>query len=151
MCVSVYVHKCTTCTQNTHCCFILFRITARKEAVKMRGSRVSLTVSILFIDVVVLFLIITIIIIIIYKCEIFSLALYMPSPVAVRHLSMSRRQSKRGGKGREDIDRGAKNSIKIIRVYVRVYVYVCVYVLVQVCACTHSRFKMKKYELATSK
>ena len=83
----------------------------------------SLTVSILFVDVVVLFLII--IIIIIYKCEIFSLALYMPSPVAVRHLSMSRRQSKRGGKGREDIDRGAKNSIKIIRVYVRVCVCMC--------------------------
>jgi hypothetical protein len=64
----------------------------------------------------------------------------MPPPVAVRHLSMSRRhRAEKRRRGRE------KNSIKL---YMCVYMYVCV--LVQVCARTHSSFEMKKYELATS-
>lgn len=120
-----FVSMCThiTCMEND----ILWRVTAETEALKKKESQVSSTVSILL--VVVLFLII--IIIIIYRCEIFSLALYMPPPVAVRHLSMSRRQrAEKRRRGREK--QGGEELDKII------YVYICMCVCVGSSVCVHT-------------
>ena len=99
---------------------ILWRVTTETEALKKKESQVSSTVSILLV-VIVLFLII--ILIIIYRCEIFSLVRYMPPPVAVRHLSMSRRHTTKKRRRGRGITGGEKELDKII--YICVCVCVC--------------------------